>query len=226
MLYNQNIFNLKQNVARMHRQNMFRSYDDTSPQVVDNVKNNIIDDTSNLKKEGEIAIPKLGILLPIYNQPYNSRALNKGAQQIPTNSGDINTWGNGNLGIVGHNYNDGYSYFSSLQEKVNDSQSYIKDGQPVTNNWLNGQKIYIATASKIFEYSVIRQYLVLKNNDDVLNDTSNAQINLITCLEPDDNYRIITNGVLDNSWRWDDAPPSVINYFDHKKFKYNLKVGV
>ncbi|MGX5378218.1 class A sortase [Ligilactobacillus sp. LYQ135] len=225
ILYQQNIGNFKQFIAIKCRQKMSYNNTPTTPQKIDGIAEGVIDNTTDFTKLGEIAIPKLGILLPIYNRPYDQTALNKGAQQMPTNSGDIDTLGHGNLVIVGHNYNDGHSDFSALQEYINNNQPYLKNNQCHINNWINGQKIYIATSQKIFEYSISKQYLIKEDNTDVLNDSNDAQINLITCLEPNDQYRIITTGTLEAQWDWKTAPVSIINYFNHQKFKYNLKVG-
>ena len=44
---------------------------------------------------------------------------------------------------------------------------------------------------------------------------------MITCLEPDDSWRIDTHGNLSQKWSWDQAPSDIVSYFDLSKQQFN-----
>ena len=85
MLYNANVGQIKQMVGESERQTMIQA--PSTPPQPQKIQPLLMDNTTTWEKQGTIAIPKLGILLPIYNQPYNAQALAQGAQQLPTQSG-------------------------------------------------------------------------------------------------------------------------------------------
>lgn len=197
------------------------------PKIVQNVQ--ISDDQvqqieadCQKQKIGTISIPSLGILLPIDNQPYNHQALMTGAQQMKANQSTKEILGLGNYIVVGHNLADGRSYFSPLQQNTNCNFPYLIHGHPQDNHWLNGKNIYVARQDHIYDFKITNQKAVLDTDMNILNDTHSPQITLITCLEPDDHYRIVTTGQLVKQWKWNDAPLKVVGLFDLKHQKYNL----
>lgn len=218
--YNKNVGGFKQTIATHDRQVMMVADTWTDRNGVRNIQRNVTANDTQWKRIGSIAVPKLGILLPVYNQPYNLTALKQGAQVLPTNSGN-STVGQGNLIIVGHNLENGHSDFSALQQVVSQNQPYLINGQKQTNNWLNGQMIYVATEKGVYEYKIDNQQLIGQHDLSVKNDTPTAQINLLTCLEPDDEYRIVTHGNLQHFWDWNSVPLYIADYFNLKKFEYN-----
>ena len=75
----------------------------------------------------------------------------------------------------------------------------------------------IITKDDLFRYyDTIPEY-----KTDIQNNTDKPEINVITCLEPDDSWRIDTHGNLSQKWSWDQAPSNIINYFDLNKQQFN-----
>lgn len=218
-----NVGNIQQKIASNAQQKMLIEPVFVTKEKVSKVQETVVDSPKGLQKVGEIAVPKLGILMPIYNQPYNKKALEKGSQQMSTISGQTSTLGVNNFIVVGHNYADGHSAFSALQENLNQDQPYLQKGQKSSDDWLNGQQIYVANKNNIYDFQIDRQYLIDESDQRVLQDSKQAEINLITCLEPSDQYRIVTHGVLKQKWNWEQAPLNIIDYFNLQKFQYNVK---
>lgn len=217
--YNKNILNIKQVVGEVNRQEMLSKINISAQEVTQ------IKIQSKNIKVGTIAVPKLGILLPIDDQPYDKNALKQGAQQMETNNNHWDTLGKGNFIVVGHNLANGYQYFSALQQNVNNNYPYLQNGQMSINKWLNGSHVYIATQNQIFDFEIDNQKTVKKDNYQILNDSNYPEINLITCLEPNDNYRIVTHGTLVNTWNWQNAPKKIVSYFDLNYHHYNVEKG-
>lgn len=217
--YNKNVLGIKQTIGEKNQQDMLSKVNITAQEVAQ------VKTQSKKVKVGTIAIPKLGILLPIDNQPYNTKALKQGAQQMETNGNHWDTLGKGNFIVVGHNFANGYQYFSALQQNTNSNYPYLQNGQVINNKWLNGQHIYIATQNQIFDFKIDNQKTIKKDDYQVLSDSAYPEINLITCLEPNDNYRIVTHGILINTWNWQNAPTRIVSYFDLKCHHYNIKKG-
>lgn len=217
--YNKNAFNIKQTVGEHHRQEMVKNVKISTQEITQ------IQAQSSNVKVGTIAIPELGILLPIDNQPYSAVALRQGAQQVETNDNHWDTLGKGNFVVVGHNFANGYQYFSALQQYANDNYPYLQNGRLANNRWLNDQHIYVACRDQIFDFEIDNQKTIAKDDYQVLQNSDYPEINLITCLEPNDNYRIVTHGTLINTWNWNNAPKKVVSYFDLKYHHYNIEKG-
>lgn len=218
-----NVGNIQQKIASNAQQKMLVEPVFVTKEEVSKVQETVVDSPDGLQKVGEIAVPKIGILMPIYNQPYNKKALEEGSQQMATISGQTSTLGVNNFIVVGHNYTDGHSAFSALQENLNQDQPYLQKGQKSSDDWLNGQQIYVADKNNIYDFQIDRQYLIDESDQRVLQDSKQAEINLITCLEPSDQYRIVTHGVLKQKWNWKQAPLNIVDYFNLQKFQYNEK---
>lgn len=165
-------------------------------------------DTQYVQKgEGSVIIPSLEIRENIYRQS-DKFALNKGSELLNT-SGDYKSFGNGNLVLAAHNYNDNMHGFSRLQQNANHDEPYLVNSVLGTNDWLNGQKILIVNKKNIFVYNIDGQRAVKATDTRVLFQTPNKELNLITCLFPSDNYRIVTHAQQINSYTWSDVPQAI-----------------
>lgn len=178
-----------------------------------------------LTKQGFVAIPKLSILLPIYDNAYSAVALNVGANTAQKGT-PVPTMGQGNYTLAAHNWDNGYTAFSALQQKLNQNAPYYQNGQAGNSSWLNGQSIYLANGDGVFTYQITGQVGVDENDGSVLNpddrDDDKAKITIITCLFPDTTKRIITNAKFMKFESWADASNDEVGYFDTKKQKINL----
>ncbi|MCK8605666.1 class A sortase [Leuconostoc citreum] len=177
---------------------------------------------SGLEKQGFVSIPSQNILLPIYNDAYSDKGLNAGADYANKSefdpSGDKKpVMGQGNYGIAAHNFNDGQTGFSSLQQETNHDFPYLNQGQLKGSNWLNGQTVLLANAQGIYDYRITGQTLVAPETVSVLNPTDDTKVTIISCLFPSTNYRIITHATLKRTYTWDNAP-------QHLAREFNLKV--
>ena len=181
----------------------------------------------NVHRLGSIAIPNLNISLPIYDQPYNNQTLSKGAQQMKAvNDKNIEVdtaMGNGNYVLVAHNYNDGKSMLSPLQQYINKDAPYLVNGKKQGNDWLNGAPIYLANDQGVFEYQIDSQRTLDAKDTSIRRNTDQAELNVITCLFPSDQYRIDTHAKLVKQWEWSNVPNDVLRALSAR---YNLKEGV
>ena len=176
-----------------------------------------------MNRVGTVAVPDLGILLPIYNKPYDEQALLVGAQQLEAKGKDADqaTIGKGNFLLVAHNYTDGKKMFSPLQQNIGLNAPYLVNRHAQDNHWLDGKKIYLANDKGLYEYTIDVQRTIPGYKTDIQNNTDKPEINVITCLEPDDSWRIDTHGNLSQKWSWDQAPSDIVSYFDLSKQQFN-----
>ncbi|WP_240758619.1 class A sortase [Lactococcus lactis] len=184
---------------------------------------------TDLKKQGFVSIPVVGILEPIFNDAYSEKGLQAGANYANRSSIDptgkqVPVMGQGNYGLASHNFDDGLTGFSGLQQNYQNDSPYLVDGRRQKSNWLNKQAIYLANSDGIFEYRIKQQRLVKADDVSVLDPSQKAQVTIITCLFPSTAYRITTIGQLKKSYTWDKAPGHIINYFDLTKQKTNAHV--
>ncbi|WP_439819429.1 class A sortase [Weissella paramesenteroides] len=184
---------------------------------------------TGLKKQGYVSIPTVGILEPIFNDAYSEKGLQAGANyanrsQVDPTGKQVPVMGQGNYGLASHNFDDGLTGFSGLQQNYQNDAPYLVNGQQQTNNWLNHKAIYLANKDGIYEYRIKQQRLVKANDVNVLNPTKRAQVTIITCLFPSTSYRIITTGYLKKDYTWAKAPSRVVSYFDLTKQKTNAHV--
>lgn len=225
-LYSRNNFGLRQRVVRMQRKQL-KTATSTS---VNRIASEVMDNQyagNNWHRMGTIVVPKLSIVLPIYDQPYDQEALKTGAQIIHPQNGHgqaVDTaMGNGNLILVAHNYNDGHTMFSALQQHINQNEPYLINGRLGNDDWLNGQKVYTANDQGIFEYVIDSQTAVSQDDLSVVKGHHKNELNILTCLYPADHYRIATHAILNRHWTWSKAPSNVVGYFDTRMNSYNLK---
>jgi len=196
-----------------------------SDQQRDNLSKLIMNNHSNgLIKQGFVSIPNLMILLPIYNDAYSKKGLDLGADYANRTFSDPQgkitpVMGQGNYGLAAHNFNDGKTGFSSLQEKINQDTPYLVKGKLGNSNWLNRVKIYLANGSKIYTYKITSQICVTENDVNVLDVTAkqDPKLTIISCLFPSTQYRIITETKLVKTNTWHNAPNSEINALDLTK---------
>ncbi|MCM6764905.1 class A sortase [Weissella paramesenteroides] len=184
---------------------------------------------TGLKKQGFVSIPVVGILEPIFNDAYSEKGLQAGANYANRSSVDptgkqVPVMGQGNYGLASHNFDDGLTGFSGLQQNYQNDSPYLVNGQRQKSNWLNNQAIYLANSDGIFEYRIKQQRLVKADDVSVLDPSQKAQVTIITCLFPSTAYRITTIGQLKKSYTWAKAPDPIINYFDLTKQKTNAHV--
>ena len=175
--------------------------------------------SEGLTKQGFVSVPTVGILQPIFDNAYSNKGLNAGANYANRSAVDPTgqnkpVMGDGNYGLASHNFNDGKTGFSALQENLNNDAPYLVNGELKGSNWLNGQSVYLANDDNVFEYRITGQDLVRKDTTEVLNPTSYAKTTIISCLFPSTEYRIITNATLKNKWSWETVPDKVATYFD------------
>lgn len=173
---------------------------------------------------GTVAIPDINICLPVYDQPYNSQALSRGAQQLKSvNASKIevdNAMGSGNFILVAHNYNDGKSMFSPLQQYINKDAPYLVNGRPAEDHWIDGMNVFMANDKGVYKYKIISQKTISATDTSVRRDSEEPELNIITCLFPSDTYRIDTRAKLVKQWSWNNAPNSALKPFDNT---YNLR---
>ncbi|CAK8053695.1 sortase domain-bontaining protein [Eupransor demetentiae] len=179
----------------------------------------------NLTKQGWVAFPDFDIFMPIYDNAYSAAALNAGANTSQKGSTPVPTMGEGNYTLAAHNWDDGQTGFSALQQYKGQNSPYLVQGQTGGSDWLNGKKIYMANAKGIYTYTLKTQTTVDEN--DVAPLDVNARINgkpkltIISCLFPNIDYRIITNAQYTDFVSWKKAPDKLIAQFDSSKHRDN-----
>lgn len=219
--YSQNWFRAKTQVIRIQDKTTVIKLDSKIVDVTDRnrIAKQIMKQThvrDGLTKMGFVSIPKIGALLPIFDKPYSKKGLSAGANQINPISETATKAiaGQGNYILTAHNYDDGRTAFSGLQETINEDSPYLKSGKPSIDNWLNNQHIYIANKQGIYDYVITGQTSVEKDDTSVLGQSGTSVLTIITCLYPNNQYRIITKADLKNIYSWNKVPDDVVNLFD------------
>lgn len=182
------------------------------------------------EKQGFVSIPSRNILLPIYNDAYSDEGLNLGADYANRSSQDpdgtkIPVMGQGNYGLAAHNFNDGVTGFSGLQQVINQNAPYISNGQLKGSSWLNGTSVLLANNKGLYQYEITGQDTVKNTDVSVLDPTKNAQLTIISCLFPSTQYRIITHADLKHTYTWKNAPQSVFSRFNLQVYNTNARVS-
>jgi len=182
-----------------------------------------------LTKQGFVSVPRVKILQPVFDDAYSKKGLSVGANYANRNEIDPKgqqrpQMGRGNYGLASHNFYDGKTGFSPLQQNLKQDTPYIVDGKKQDNDWLNNERIYLADKKGIYEYRIVRQHVVKPDDVSVLNPTKQARVSIITCLYPSTDYRIITVGKLVKNYSWRNAPAKAVNYFDLTKQPTNSRV--
>lgn len=230
--YQQNWFDVHNKIVQEIRSHRVVVDDNKKMSLVDRkrIRQRLMRETqTDLKKQGFVSIPVVGILEPIFNDAYSEKGLQAGANYANRSQSDptgkqVPVMGQGNYGLASHNFDDGLTGFSGLQQNYQNDSPYLVDGRRQKSNWLNKQAIYLANSDGIFEYRIKQQRLVKADDVSVLDPSQKAQVTIITCLFPSTAYRITTIGQLKKSYTWDKAPDHIINYFDLTKQKTNAHV--
>lgn len=196
----------------------------------EHIRDMVMRDATNgkFKKQGFVSIPEKGILLPIYDDAYSNAGLNVGSAYA--NKDIIPVMGEKNYGLAAHNFDDGKTGFSSLQDGRT-NEPYLVNGKPqdkVSN--LNGIKIYMMDENNIYQYTIYNQLLVKPEqfevmNNDLLTQDNKPKLTIVSCLFPDTSWRIITEGKLDKKWSIEKAPFKIVNYFNLEKQNTNARVS-
>jgi len=186
--------------------------------------------SDGLIKQGMVSIPSVKILLPIYNDAYSEKGLSYGASYANRSRQDptghiIPKFGRGNYGLAAHNFNDGQTGFSALQEKSNNNQPYMNGSKYGHSSWLNNQYVYLANGKNIYQYKVVDQYGVSGNDTSSLNETKDRRLTIISCLFPNIENRIITIAILVRTCSWNTAPDSYVNSFNLKMQNTNARAN-
>ena len=92
-----------------------------------------------LKKQGFVSVPTVGILEPVFNDAYSEKGLQAGANYANRSREDptgqkIPVMGQGNYGLASHNFDDGLTGFSGLQQNYQDDEPYLVNGRRQTND--------------------------------------------------------------------------------------------
>ncbi|MCO0831650.1 class A sortase [Fructobacillus sp. W13] len=180
-----------------------------------------------LNKQGYVAMPKLSILMPIYDNAFSKVALDKGANTSQDKGQAVPVMGQGNYTLAAHNWDNGYTGFSALQEKLKQNAPYEDAaGHLGTSSWLNGEYIYLANKNGIYRYKIVGQSTVDQDDGTVLSPderiNNKAKLTIVTCLFPDTTKRIITSAEYTDYHSWDKAKSAEVALFDLKKQKTNV----
>jgi sortase A len=181
------------------------------------------------KKQGFVAVPKLGILLPIYNDAYSEAGLNVGADYA--NFDIVPKMGEKNYALAAHNFNNGVNGFSAMQNGHTDDPYVINGESQDKVGVRNGIKVYMMDVTNIYEYTIYNQHAVHPNqvsviDNDLLGPNKKPKLTIVSCLFPDyEEWRIITDAELTKTWTNANAPEEIINYFNLKIQKTNARAS-
>ncbi|AFS40601.1 MULTISPECIES: class A sortase [Leuconostoc gelidum group] len=183
-----------------------------------------------LEKQGFVSIPSQNILLPIYNDAYSDKGLNAGADyanrsEVDPTGQEKPSMGHSNYGLAAHNFNDGHTGFSALQESTNRNEPYIVNGQLKGSSWLNGQDVLLANQKGIYRYIIYGQTTVSATEVSILNPTKHVELTIISCLFPSTQYRIITHAKLQKTYTWAQAPAKYVSEFNLNVRHTNARVN-
>lgn len=218
-------------VATAIASNQDKHYSKYSMSYRKHIKEMVMDNQSDgLKKQGMVAIPDVNILLPIYNDAYSDKGLSYGAAYANRNKLDptgkkVPVFGKGNYGLAAHNFNDGKTGFSALQQTIDDNSPYInRDGSLGGSSWLNGTYVYTADKEGIYVYEITGQSTVPQSNTDPLNPTTESRLTIISCVFPNTQYRIVTIAKQVNHYSWANASDNEVLQFDLQHKNTNARV--
>lgn len=137
-----------------------------------------------------LSIPSVGIRLDIYKGVSDYALLRGAGTYFPDRR-----WGKGNFVLAGHNMEDGETLFSPLYRIQ------------------KGQQIYVSDGEKIFVYKVTEKLTIPSTQVEVLEDTQNSIITLITCADRHAVNRICVRGNLVEQIAISKASTELKNHF-------------
>lgn len=155
-------------------------------------------DRQPLPVVGGIAIPELGINLPIFRGVGNTSLL-YGAGTMKADQ----VMGQGNYTLAGHNMTGFNSDLSILFTPLENAKT--------------GMVIYVTDKENIYEYKIDKINMVTPEHVEVLDDTpGKTEITLVTCADVEATHRIIVHGTFVNKTAFANAPASMTNAFEKK----------
>lgn len=143
---------------------------------------------------GEITVPAIDMTIPIANGVDNT-TLALAAGTLRPNM----KMGKGNYALAGHNMANG--------SKVLFSPLYSKSKV--------GQKVYITDLKRVYEYQIYERKIISPSKVEVVNNTKNKIITLITCDETGA-HRLMVRGKYVKSMPFKQAPKQVQHNFSSK----------
>ena len=147
---------------------------------------------------GGIAIPDLGINLPIFRGVGNTSLLYGAGTMKPEQ-----VMGQGNYTLAGHNMTGFSSDLSILFTPL----THAKDGMT----------IYITDKNNIYQYKITKINVVTPDHVEVLNDTPDkTEITLVTCADVEATHRIIVHGIFENKTPFTKATDSMVSAFSKR----------
>lgn len=154
-------------------------------------------EAQNLPVIGGIAIPDLGINLPIFKGLGNTE-LSYGAGTMKEDQ----VMGQGNYSLASHH----------VFSMVGASQMLFSPLERAKE----GMKIYLTDKDKIYTYTITAIEVVTPESVYVIDDREGVnEVTLVTCDTPEATNRIIVKGVLESSANFDDADKDAIESFNH-----------
>ena len=156
---------------------------------------------TNLPVIGGIAVPDVGINLPIFKGLGNTE-LSYGAGTMKENQV---MGGENNYALASHH----------VFGLVGSSKMLFS---PLENAKV-GMKIYLTDKSTIYTYVITEIETVTPERSDVINDTpGQSQVTLVTCTDQDATERIVVKGNLESSVAYNEASDDILEAF---KYSYN-----
>ncbi|HFI0076981.1 TPA: class A sortase [Streptococcus suis] len=144
---------------------------------------------------GGIAIPELGINLPIFKGVGNT-SLMYGAGTMK----ETQEMGKGNYALASHHIFGVTGAADVLFSPLDRAQ--------------NGMKIYITDKSNVYTYVIDSVEIVSPESVYVIDDVEGrTEVTLVTCTDANATERIIVKGVLESSIGYDDAPEDIQQAF-------------
>lgn len=220
---------VRNQINRRQRFNEKKTLNHDNTSILNVQKMVMRDAAKGLEKQGFVAIPSQNILLPIYNDAYSEQGLNAGANYANRSAVDpegskVPIMGQGNYGLAAHNFNDGHTGFSALQQSTNHDSPYLVNGQLKGSSWLNGKTILMANNKGIYRYVITGQTAVSSSQVSVLNPTRQPELTIISCLFPSTDFRVITRAKLRTTYTWRQAPSKYVSEFNLKVRNTNAHV--
>lgn len=154
--------------------------------------------STDLPVIGGIAVPDLGINLPIFKGLGNTE-LSYGAGTMKE---DQVMGGQNNYALASHHVfgvsGSSKMLFSPLE------------------NAKAGMKIYLTDKSNVYTYVITEAFSVTPDRSDVLNDVpGQALVTLVTCTDQEATKRIVVKGSLESSVAYDQASDDIHKAFSH-----------
>lgn len=150
---------------------------------------------ANLPVIGGVAIPEVGINLPIFKGLGNTE-LTYGAGTMKENQ----VMGSGNYALASHHVfgltGSSQMLFSPLE------------------NVKTGMKIYLTDKETVYTYVVTSIESVAPSQVAAIDDTEETEVTLVTCTDAEATSRTIVKGIYDSEVSFDQAPENVLEAFN------------